>query len=560
MLAKQLTLTDVFEFDPTGGAMAFAGERVVLMDAVALGLLRKQVIEAFGLRGAQAVMMRFGYSHGWRLAESMKSAIAWSDEREWRIAGGRLHRLHGLVTFEPVAESEQASPPAFAEAVWRDSYECEQHLLLHGQADSCVCWTLVGFASGYLSRANGRTVYCLEESCRGQGDAVCRMVGRFKEDWPADRHPQFEFYENDCLNEALVTLQSELKKVDRRLQQRQREMKRLTDDASGLVLRSESMQRVVAQARRVAAVDSSVLLLGESGSGKERIARLIHESSGRQAGPFVAINCAAVPESLLESELFGHARGAFTGAVTERAGLFESAKAGTLLLDEVGEVPASMQAKLLRVLQEREVRRVGENRTRPIDVRVISATHRDLQAEVKASRFREDLFFRLRVIELRVPPLRERADDIVPLARSAIADACARMKIPAKELSAGAIRRLLAAPWPGNVRELFNALERAVVLSDGRRIEAEDLPPDIQNPEQNASVTGPGHEGRRTLADIERQAILGTLTAEGGNRAKTAERLGIGQATLFRKLKQYASEGHPIAPRRLAAPPCCAAT
>lgn len=547
MLAKQLTLTDVFEFEPAGGLMTFAGERVLLMDAIAIGLLRKQVIEAFGMSGAQAVMMRFGYTHGWRLAESMKSAIAWSDEREWRIAGGRLHRLHGLVTFEPVSESEQATPPAFAEAVWSDSYEAEQHLLLHGRAESCVCWTLVGFASGYLSRANGRTVYCLEESCRGRGDAVCRMVGRFKEDWPADRHAQFDFYEKDCLNEALATLQSEFKKVDRRLQQRQREMKRLTDDASGLVQRSEAMQRVVAQAKRVASVDSTLLLLGESGSGKERISRLIHESSGRQAGPFVAINCAAVPEALLESELFGHARGAFTGAVTERAGLFESAKGGTLLLDEVGELPSAMQAKLLRVLQEREVRRVGENRTRAIDVRVIAATHRDLAAEVKANRFREDLYFRLRVIELKVPPLRERADDVVPLARGALADACARMKMPVKELASSTVRQLLAYRWPGNVRELLNAMERAAVLSDGRRVEIEDLPPEIQNPEPAPEIAG-GTSGLRTLAEIERQAILTTLAAEGGNRAKTADRLGIGQATLFRKLKQYASDGHAIAP------------
>ena len=280
MLAKQLSLHDVFQFDPNGGVMTFGGERVVLMDAIALGLLRKQLIEGFGQNGARALLMRFGYSHGWRLAESLKDTIAWSDEREWRIAGGRLHRLHGLVTFEPVAESERAKPPAFAEAVWRDSYEAEQHLLLHGQADVCVCWSLVGFASGYLSRANGRTVYCLEDSCRGRGDAVCRMVGRFKEDWPQEAHSQFEFYEKDCLNEALVTLQTEFKKVDRRLQQRQREMKRLTEDSSGLVQRSDAMQQVVNQAKRVASVDSTVLLLGESGAGKERIARLIHGRAG----------------------------------------------------------------------------------------------------------------------------------------------------------------------------------------------------------------------------------------------------------------------------------------
>jgi DNA-binding NtrC family response regulator len=192
------------------------------------------------------------------------------------------------------------------------------------------------------------------------------------------------------------------------------------------------------------------------------------------------------------------------------------------------------------------VRRVGENRTRPIDVRVISATHRDLTAEVKANRFREDLFFRLRVIELKVPALRERAEDIVPLARTAVAEACARMKMPLKEISASAMRQLLAYRWPGNVRELFNAMERAAVLSDGPRVEVEDLPDEIQHPEASLGVVVGA--GLQTLAEVERRAILATLEAEKGNRAKTADRLGIGQATLFRKLKQYSADGHAIAP------------
>ncbi|MBL9037655.1 MAG: sigma-54-dependent Fis family transcriptional regulator [Archangium sp.] len=539
--ATDLRLDELFTFDGAGGRMHFAGERVVLMDAVALGLLRKQLITAFGMTGARALLTRFGYGHGWRLAESMKDAIPWADEREWRVAGGRLHRLHGMVTFEPVAPSEAASPPAFAESVWRDSFEAEQHLVHHGQADTCVCWMLVGFASGYLSRVNGRTVYCLETACRGRGDAVCRMVGRPKEEWPEAVQSELAFYESDCLNETLKHLQTELKKVDRRLQQRTREMKRLAGDDSGLVLRSEAMQLVVGQARRVAAVDSTVLLLGESGSGKERLARLIHETSGRQGGPFVAINCAAMPEALLEAELFGHAKGAFTGAVAERAGLFESAQGGTLLLDEVGELPPAMQATLLRVLQEREVRRVGENRTRSIDVRVVSATHRDLQAEVRAGRFREDLYFRLRVVELRVPPLRARADDIVPLARAALADTCTRLKLPQKSLSAGVARALVAYAWPGNVRELFNAMERAAVLSEHAELEVSDLPVELQHP-----VSTVGGAGRR-LEDIEREAILTALADEGGNRSRTATRLGIGQATLFRKLKQYQRDGHEVA-------------
>lgn len=542
MRARNLRLTDIFDFEPDGGVMTLAGERVLLMDAVAMGLLRSQLITAFGMAGARSIFTRFGYAHGYRLAEAMKTAIPWDDEREWRVAGGRLHHLHGMVSFEPVKNST-VQPPPFAEAVWHESYEADQHLLHHGQAEECVCWTLAGFASGYLSKVQGRTVYCVEETCRGKGDATCRMVGRFREDWPAAQQSFFTYYESDCLNEALSQLQAQLKKVDRRLAARRRELEVEQDDA-GLVARSEAMKILLAQARRLASVDTSVLLQGESGVGKERIARFIHDASGRQAGPFVAINCAAVPEALLESELFGHARGSFTGATSDRAGLFEAARRGTLLLDEVGELPLPMQSKLLRVLQEREVRRVGENKTRAIDVRVIAATHRDLAAEVKAGRFREDLFFRLRVIELQVPPLRERTEDILPLARQALARSAAREKLPLKELSPEASRRVVAHPWPGNVRELLNAMERALVLSPGKRIEAGDLPPDVKQPPSPARAGG----DQRTLAEVEREAILSTLASERGSRARTAERLAIGQATLFRKLKQYQTEGFVVAP------------
>ncbi len=541
MRARNLRLTDLFDFEPDGGVMTLAGERVLLMDAVAMGVLRATLVKAFGLTGTRSILTRFGYSHGYRLALAMKTAIPWDDDREWRVAGGRLHRLHGMVIFEPVQHSTPGPPP-FAEAVWHESYEADQHLLHVGQADECVCWSLVGFASGYLSAAHGRTVYCREETCRGKGDPVCRMVGRFRDDWPAAEQSFFTFFESECLDEALQRLQVDLKRVDRRLAQKRRD--RDADEAGGLVVRSEAMKTLVAQARRVAAVDTTVLLLGESGTGKERLSRLIHDASPRQAGPFVALNCAAVPEALLESELFGHARGAFTGATGGRAGLFEAAKGGTIVLDEVAELPLPMQAKLLRVLQEREVRRVGENKTRAIDVRILAATHRDLVAEVKAGRFREDLAFRLRVIELKVPPLRDRAEDILPLARRALLDAAARSRLPEKELSPEAARRLVEHRWPGNVRELLNAMERALVLSTGKRIEPGDLPDEVLRPRDEAARGG----APRTLADVEREAILSTLALERGSRARTASRLGIGQATLFRKLKQYQGEGHAVEP------------
>ncbi|MGZ3428124.1 MAG: sigma-54 interaction domain-containing protein, partial [Polyangia bacterium] len=251
--------------------------------------------------------------------------------------------------------------------------------------------------------------------------------------------------------------------------------------------------------------------------------------------PFVAINCAAVTETLLESELFGHAKGAFTGATTDRAGLFEAAHGGTLLLDEVGEVPQSMQAKLLRVLQEREVRRVGENKSRPIDVRVLAATNRDLLAAVENGQFRKDLYYRLRVVELRIPPLRERRADILPLARMFLQQAIERARRKMCGISPAAADQLVRYDWPGNVRELENAMERAVALSVGTQIAPDDLPEEVRV--ALPTVYTPGKV--RTLEDVERDYILAALSANGGNRTKTAQQLHIGLATLHRKIKEY---------------------
>jgi two-component system, NtrC family, response regulator HydG len=295
------------------------------------------------------------------------------------------------------------------------------------------------------------------------------------------------------------------------------------------------MARVLDIARRVAQVDTTVLLTGESGVGKERVARFIHTESGRPGGPFVAINCGAVPENLLESELFGHVRGSFTGATQDRIGLFEAAHGGTLLLDEIGEVPSPMQVKLLRVLQERQIRRVGENRDRPIDVRIVAATNRDLVEEIRAARFRQDLYYRLRVVEITIPPLRERREDILPLARSFLAASAARTDRKVSGFTPAAAHQMLCYTWPGNVRELENAVERAVVLARRSRIDVDDLPPDVSSamPEAVESTDV------RPLADVERDYIRAVLRAVGGNRTQAAARLGIGAATLYRKLKQY---------------------
>ena len=529
-----LDLRELLEFDPHGGRIKFAGQRALLLDAVALGLLRTELIATLGITAARSILSRFGYAHGWRTAESIRRELPWDDERDWRRAGGRLHTLQGLVRVEPVPPHE--GEPLFAESLLVDSYEAEQHLLHLGRADEPVCWTLVSFAAGYLSYANGREIVCREVTCVGRGDAVCRLEGRFKEEDHGEPLP----YEKGPLDASLEKVAASLKQSEQALALQQRRLVRAGGAGEdGEVARSEPMRRALDLARRVAGVDSTVLITGESGVGKERIAALVHRHSARAAGPYVTVDCGAVTETLLESELFGHARGAFTGATSDRVGLFEAANKGTLFLDEVGEMSLGMQAKLLRAIQELEVRRVGESATRKVDVRVVAATNRDLAAEVEAGRFRKDLYYRLKVVEIRVPPLRERPEDLLALSRTLLAGITKRMGRRVTGLSPRAADQLQRHTWPGNVRELENALERAAAIAMGPRIELADLPEEIR------SLEGAPRRGAsdKRLAEVEKEAILAALEAHDGNQARTAAALGIGTATLYRKLKEYRKGG-----------------
>jgi transcriptional regulator with PAS, ATPase and Fis domain len=294
------------------------------------------------------------------------------------------------------------------------------------------------------------------------------------------------------------------------------------------------MQDVLELAGRVAPLDTTVLVYGESGTGKEFVVRLIHDQSPRAGAPFVSINCAALTETLLESELFGHVRGAFTGAVRDKAGLFEVAGSGTIFLDEIGEVAPTIQAKLLRALQEREIRRVGAERSIKINARVVAATNRDLRAAVDAGTFREDLYFRLGAFIITVPPLRDRREDIPPLVHHFLVRAASRMKKEVRAVSADAMSALMNYRWPGNVRELEHAVERAVILANTVSLRVRDLPPEV-------TQKGRARPGDETLdlQEQERNSIERALERFGGNRRKAAEALRISTVTLWRKMKQY---------------------
>ncbi|WP_421994811.1 sigma-54 dependent transcriptional regulator [Roseococcus sp.] len=324
------------------------------------------------------------------------------------------------------------------------------------------------------------------------------------------------------------------------------------------VCRDPAMRALLARAEQLARSEASVLVTGESGTGKEVLARHIHLASRRARGPFVALNCAALPENLLESELFGHEKGAFSGAVAARKGKFEQAERGTLLLDEIGEMDPRLQAKLLRAIQEREVDRLGGIQPVKIDVRILAATNRDLPAEVRAGRFREDLYFRLNVVELRIPPLRERGGDILPLAAYFATRYSAANGLPDRPIAPLATVRLMAHPWPGNVRELENAMHRAVLLASGREIDLEaiELASMGDAPICEAVAPAPGLPAQpaiaalvgRRMEEVERELILETLGRCLGNRTRAAEILGISIRTMRNKLAEYRGQGLTVPP------------
>jgi two-component system response regulator AtoC len=307
-----------------------------------------------------------------------------------------------------------------------------------------------------------------------------------------------------------------------------------------IVAASEGMIRVLEVVERAAEFKATVLLTGESGTGKEVLARAIHAQSGRREEAFVAVNCGAIPETLLESELFGHTRGAFTGADRARRGLFAEADGGTLFLDEIGELPVPLQVKLLRVLQEEEVRPLGESKPFHVNVRVIAATARELEEEVAAGRFREDLFYRLNVVRIPVPPLRERREDISVLVDHLVGRARETLGKPIRSVADDALARLLAYPWPGNVRELENVIERAVILAESDRITLRDLPENVVSPELRPGAAGAGDLSlRRARKALEADLIERALRATGGNRTHAAKLLEISHRALLYKIKEY---------------------
>jgi DNA-binding NtrC family response regulator len=545
---RRLQLAELLDFRPDEGVIRLHEQRVVILSAAAMGLLRKELIDTLGADTARRFLMRFGFADGYHDAVSLRDRSAWSSPIEGLRTGAVVHTLEGIVRADLTSIDFDAATGRFeAEVEWHDSYEAEQHVHHYGTSAQPVCWSLVGYASGYASACFEREIYFRESSCLGQGARFCTVVGRDAASWGESIEKLRHDFQSTDLGREVERLRSavqrrlqELSRRERAVEKRERELNVLREriarhtSSRHFIARSGAMQDVLELAARVAPIDTTVLVYGESGTGKEFIVRMIHEQSPRAGAPFVSINCAALTETLLESELFGHVRGAFTGATRDKAGLFEVAGAGTIFLDEIGEVAPTIQAKLLRALQEREIRRVGAERTIAINARVVAATNRDLKNAVAKGTFREDLYFRLAAFVITVPALRDRREDIPALVHEFLRRSSARLKKEVETVSAEAMTALINYEWPGNVRELEHAIERAAILAHGPTITLRELPPDVSQRRKT-----PAAGDTLSIRSHERELIRRALDRYGGNRKRAAEALDISPVTLWRKMKEY---------------------
>jgi DNA-binding NtrC family response regulator len=548
MPLQHLNLASVLDLRPDQGMIRLHEQRVVILSAAAMGLLKKELIDALGVESTRRLMLRFGFADGYHDAVSLRDRSQWSTPLEGLRAGVILHGLEGIVRTEIVRVDHDPDTGRFEEIVrWHDSYTAEQHVHHFGRSAAPVCWSLAGYASGYASACLGQEIFFRETECLAQGATRCAAIGKDAGSWGNELEAmRFDYQGADLrqeverVREAVHKRLQEVERRERHVARRERELDLLRQRvarhaaAKHFIAGSAAMQEVLELAARVAPLDTTVLVYGDSGTGKEFIVRLIHDQSPRAAGPFVSINCAALTETLLESELFGHVRGAFTGAVRDKAGLFEVAGDGTLFLDEVGEVAPTVQAKLLRALQEREIRRVGGERNIKVNARVVAATNRDLRAAVDAGSFREDLYFRLGAFVIIVPPLRDRREDIPPLAHNFLRRSAARTRKDVQSISAEAMTALMNYRWPGNVRELEHAIERAVIVARGASIKVRELPPEVIQ-----KARGRAAADTLDVKSQERVLIERALERFRGNRRQAAEALNISTVTLWRKMKQY---------------------
>jgi len=541
MKADDLVLQELIDFKE--GRLSLHGRRLIIHDMYSFAQFRKDLMDTIGVQETRKILTRFGYFWGEADAAALKRIFQWEDIVELLKAGPRLHTLQGVVkSVIKRLDYDRQTGKLEMELLWYDSGEAEEHLAAVGKSQDTVCWMLVGYASGFTSHCLSKEIYFMEQKCRAKGDMICTAIGKNKDLWGDELKNILPHFQAEDIKGKIQQLTEQLRQKSEELiiQRRHLGLPEKPVKLHVAQVRSKSFQAVLELASRASIFDSSILITGETGTGKEVLARYIHNNSPRAKKTFIGVNCGALPETLLESELFGHKAGSFTGATKDRVGLFEQAGQGTIFLDEITEISTNTQVKLLRALQEREIFRVGESVPRKIDVRIIAASNQDTAAAIKTGRFREDLYYRLAVIEIQVPPLRNRQEDILSLARHFVSGFSKKLNIPNLILDASCLNYLLNYSWPGNVRELENAIERAAVFAKEGVIFPENLPPAIlksvytsQNAEDLQS---------RTLEQIERNHINNILKMTNGNKSRAAKILGISPTTLWRKLKSFNME------------------
>ncbi len=547
-------LAQQVHFHQTEGRIWLDEQRVVLDTLPALASLWREMMETLGQERAKGFFMRMGHKNGVTDAELARKLRPDSSPTDMFLAGPQLHMLRGMVKVElEVVEIDMEGGHFYMENSWHDSYEVEICQSERGLLNEPVCWNLIGYACGYSSAALNMDILFKEIECRGCGDKRCFIVGKPAKEWP-DHKEYKKYFENDSIIDQLYDLQSQVTEL--------REIKYADNLPYKPVGASQVFQKVNQMASKAAVSKVSVLLTGETGVGKEIMARSIHAQSDRSEQPFIAINCAAIPPDLIEAELFGVAKGAYTGATASRAGRFERADSGTIFLDEVVELSPRAQATLLRVLQEREFERVGDNQVRTIDVRVIAASNEDLADAVKDGRFRADLYYRLNVFPVHIPPLRERREDIPLLIEHFLEKFHTLYHKKTQGLSNKAMHWMMDYNWPGNIRELINILERGIIMTDNNdSITAESLFPGIDDRDfEDVSISESGDletvriERRRApqssasnwidevfsselpLDTIEQTVINRAMMVAENNVSKAARLLGLSRAALAYRL------------------------
>lgn len=506
-------------FCPETGQIWLHEHRMLLVHAEAQASLRKELIDTLGMDRAQGLLTRMGYASGVRDAELARIRAQDSSDIEAFMTGPQLHTLEGIVRVTRIKlELDRVAGKFYGEFLWENSWEGQWHRHYYGIHSEPVCWTQIGYACGYTSAFMGRPVLYKEVECVGMGHNNCRIIGKPIEEWEnADEYKHFS--NRESIADQLFDLQTQVVQLRSSIGEKEKLPADMVGD-------SPSFRAAYELLKQAAKTRINVLLLGETGVGKEMFARSLHELGPRRDAPFIAINCAAIPHDLVESELFGVEKGAYTGALVSRPGRFERADGGTLFLDEVGDLPLPAQSKLLRVLQEGELERVGGTRTIKVDVRVVAATHRDLEAEVEKGRFREDLYYRLNVMPLYLPPLRDRMEDIPEIARFLV-EKISTQQGRQLNLTDAALRILMHHDWPGNVRELENCLERASVMTEGNTIDRDAIL--LTGIDEKISAS------RGAIQDLdlddpnldEREKVIAALEQAGWVQAKAARLLDM---------------------------------